>query len=255
MCTSRPTPTRGLPRGEPSPLSARGFTFLEAMVVLALLSILFAISAPMLARSRTTARDHVRLSAIRQAYTSLSIYSADHDQQYPFLAQQRELLDPLTIEGEAIPFGYFRQSWLWATAIVPDYFDARSAIEPEEYRAFAERSGFPDDLVLSRITMTYGAFTDPDYWNDDLGPESWAHPTHLRPGRTFEVRYPAQKAILTEGIGAPTDIPGPWPVATGDGSARLINELIGFPTVFRPAAGAAHPMLSTPDGLAGRDFR
>jgi hypothetical protein len=104
------------------------------------------------------------------------------------------------------------------------------------------------------MVMTQTAFAAPRYWDDTVEWESWYRLEHFRPTRTGEVRFPAQKGLIAENLGGPAGSVAPWPVALADGSARLVFSLDAMHAVERPYVAGTIPILSTPKGLAGRDF-
>lgn len=63
--------------------SLRGFTLMELVVVLALICVLAALLLPALSSARTLALSTRCQSNLRQLYTGLLAYSADHDMEFP----------------------------------------------------------------------------------------------------------------------------------------------------------------------------
>lgn len=66
-----------------TPLTRKGFTFLELMVSMALILVLMALLSPMLMRGRDSARRSACMSNLSQLGAALHLYAQDNDGQFP----------------------------------------------------------------------------------------------------------------------------------------------------------------------------
>src|SRR5215203_2636787 len=84
----------------------RGFTLMELIVVVAIISILAAVMIPMWMRTQRTARAAECMSNLRQIGAGLTRYLGDHDQTFPTLVMARENKEQTvpTIDTELQPY-------------------------------------------------------------------------------------------------------------------------------------------------------
>src|SRR5688500_4581816 len=85
---------------------ARGFTLLELVVVVAIISILAAVTIPLWMRAQRGARATECVGNLRQIGTGLTRYLGEHDQTFPTLVMARENKeqDLPTIDKELLPY-------------------------------------------------------------------------------------------------------------------------------------------------------
>lgn len=252
---------RGGRTGTRSARLAGGFTLVELLIVIVLIALLVSLALPALGRARAAAREHAATQTIRQLNASLALYTHDYAELYPFFATPGKPFGPIEFRGFNVGGQYFQtQRWYWASAVVPDYFSPRTAIEPVEYAEnLKDMRGYPEWIVASLYHVTSTMFAHPEFWRGDRNAVSLDDLRHLRPTRAAMVRFPAQKGIMAQdlagGRGTPAGLT--TAVAAGDASARQVNwkGLDRSLVVKRPWGAAQVPIASTRDGLAGFDWR
>ena len=239
-----------------------GFTLIELIVVMAILSVVIAITIPTLAGAKEQARRSRRLQIGRQLNASLAMYCTDHEERLPYFGTPGKPFGPIRIRGFELRGQYFRtQRWLWASVVLPEYFAApRDAIEtPGRDEYLHNVLQWPECIVASDYQLTSNAFAAPAFWREDSsGGNSWMQLKYLRPTALTEVQFPAEKGLLVADLGGSTDVPAGdvTVVGLGDLSARLVpwRQLDWDRAVTRPWGAAGYPIESTLGGLAGRDF-
>lgn len=174
----------------------KGFTLIELLVVVGVLSILVAFTLPALSSSRAAARHAGTLATLREHLAVMALDTQDFRDTYhsPDVAPSgRTTLRP---PGRDAPYTihYFGLSSAWPVMLAPYYGDTW----PHPSHTFPGRSG------TSRYLYSCAMIADPAFWN----PATRRGPSQWRGTRTAEVRYPAQKALLTAAID--TEPYPPW---------------------------------------------
>jgi len=249
--------------GRSTALSRGGFTLIEALLVIAIIAILVALTLPALSKSRGAATKSRELHLGRQLGLALSAYAAEHRDSFPFFARRRDPLGPITIRGFRVSGRFFQhQRWFWASAVVPEYFGAdRSIIEPNGRADYLQNTlGYPEFIIASNYQITSNAFASADFWRDGpAGAAPWLNLDYLVPTRHSHLAFPSQKALIFLGIGGSAGEPSDRLnfVGLGDNSARIVdrNSLDPDNAVQRPWGVAGLPLEATRNGFAGRDFK
>lgn len=258
---------RGQPRASTPPLARRanGFTLIELLIVIAIIGLLLALALPSMATARVAAKNSERTSTVRQLVLSLSVYTSDHREAFPFFGVPGNPFEPIVVHGFKIEGAFFQtQRWYWASAIVPDYFSPRAAIEPPSRAAYLrEVRGYPEGVVAAYYQLSSTVFAHPNFWSDDSDDEdAWYDVRYFNRTRQSDVLFPSLKGLLAADVAGPGGNPSwvrpgvPFPTAMADGSARTVHRRDLDPSrcVARPFNAGGIPIFSTRDGLAGRDF-
>ncbi len=241
---------------------AGGFTLLEMLAVIVVVSLLIALALPALSRTLENSRLARNLETGRQLNTALAMYTADHHERFPFFGTPKKPYDPIRIRDFEIDGPFFlTQRWYWTSVVVPDYFGAhRSAIEPPGRAEYLrDYRGYPEFIISSHYQITSTVFARPAFWRDD---DAVGQPLHLlqhvHPTFQAHLRYPSNKGLLVFDLGGPTGVPRSefTPVGLGDLSARLVawKRLDPALAVQRPWGAAGMNIESTRNGLSGADF-
>lgn len=189
-----------------------GFTIIETLVVLAVLSVLLAVLLPAVKGVRNSGRRVEAVGALRQSFTALSLYTMSHDLYYPFFAEPGLPSHPLRIGQTVIqtsPSVHFsRHSTWWPSAIMP-FLTAIPSLDGQP--AFLHDATHipptgrePEVYSSGRLRMSHTAFASPEFWQD-----SGLFPHRQMVGvRVSQVRHPARKGIIVD-LGGPEadDIP------------------------------------------------
>lgn len=189
-----------------------GFTIIETLVVLAVLSVLLAVLLPAVKGVRNSGRRVEAVGAMRQSLTALSLYTMSHDLYYPFFAEPGLPAEPLhigrTVIDTSASVHFSRHSTWWPSAIMPfltaiPSLDGQPTFFPDT--TLIPPDGRPPDVYSSgRFRMSHTAFASPEFWTDS-GP----FPHRLMVGvRVSQVRHPPRKGIIVD-LGGPEadDIP------------------------------------------------
>jgi len=102
-----------------------GFTLLELLVVLSIISLLLSLLLPALFRARGEARRVQALATMQQVWIGLALYGDDFQQTFPYFATPGHPRAPLVVNGANLSNaqgGYFRaQAEYWPSVARP-YF-------------------------------------------------------------------------------------------------------------------------------------
>lgn len=252
-----PRPTVVHPGTRPS--GSSGFTIVELLVVLVVLSVLLALALPTFSGARLAAASARSLATQRQLAAALHIYGEDEKDLFPYFATPGEPDGPKLIDGFDIPLPYFRAlGWHWTSLLVPDYVHAE-AVQFRDWPALRDEWGWPEAVVRSPYNITYTVFAAPRYWTPDDPPEDLSL---LRPTRWHELRFPSAKGLIADvSVGVLAGRASQrWtptlPVVAADhaGVNYPWSEFDWSAVVSRPWGAVPWPVFSTRDGLAGRDF-
>lgn len=236
-----------------------GFTLVELLVSIAVVSVVIALAVPALRHARAASAIARDVDASRQLLVGLEYYAQDYRESLPYLGTPGEPLGPVFARGAALPSIYFRsQRWFWLSVVMPEYVDLpRAVVERSGTAAYLQDvQGYPPEVVVSMHQLTSTAFAAPAYWRD--APGDWDRPEHYRATHIREVAHPSRKGLLIKSISGPGGHAGetvfPVGMADGSASARPPHELRQERTVTRPHGSVSAPVEATKDGLAGVDF-
>lgn len=255
------------PRSEPSPPrpnveGRRAFSLIEMLVVIGIVAVVIGITLPMLARSRAHARATRDIATQRSLYTSLTLYSGDYADAFPYFGTPGDPEGPIVIKGTLVKGQYFivhRKHWI--SGIVPEYFDGGlDLVQTERSRVYLASVGYPSDILQTYFYLTATAFAAPEFFSGpevllQLGPSP-----HYRATRWHEMLFPSQKGILLDvfhGFFDPrTQGRGPAYATKGDGVAGPVEYFAYDPekVVIRPYGTMGKQIMSTRDGLRGVDW-
>ncbi len=243
------------------------FTLLELLAMIAVVAVLMAILLPALGKARGSARLNVHRSNMRECLNSISMYAENFRSHFPFMgvvgrpelgvAEFNDLEPPGS--GMSYNAGYFSaHSFHWPTALVRAGFRVEQVADPDPQRreSLAERYG-GSELLGSAYYLTHAAVAAPQYWLP--GPVPDPTPGIFKPMRTDQLRFPGAKGLLLAmrlGVYDDTDEEEQtWIlVGMGDNSLSKRENPAFAPLSPRPYAALDFPVLTTEQGLEGRDF-
>lgn len=255
------------PRSEPSPArptveARRAFSLIELLVVIGIIAILISITLPMLARARTHAKATRDIATQRSLYTSLTLYSGDFGDAFPYFGTPGDPEGPIVIKGTQVKGQYFTvHRSLWISGVYPEYFDGGlDLVQTERSRVYLASVGYPSDILQTYFYLTATAFAAPEFFSGpeillQLGPSP-----NYRATRWHEMVFPSQKGILLDVFHGFFDqrTPGLGPAfaTKGDGVAGPVEYFEYDPekVVIRPYGTMGKQIMSTRDGLRGVDW-
>lgn len=230
-----------------------GFTLVELLVVLVVVSLLIAILLPALGQAKRAGRSVDRLSATRQAGTAISSYVSDSAGFLPYLATPGQPDLGIFHEsdwGDLPPPSYFRgQSALWPTALLRQGIDISHLPDTSRPETGPER-------IHTYFWMTHAAVARPAYWLHGDPPDD---PSLFAGVRLDEALFPSSKGLLGF-VGWSSSEAGHmqgWEVGMCDGSAKLRstqNPPLRVDGPYRPFGAADWRVLTTYEGIRGRDY-
>jgi prepilin-type N-terminal cleavage/methylation domain-containing protein len=236
--------------------SARAFSLIEVLVVIAVIGVLIAIILPALAHSRSQAQQLRTLSVLHQLSLATMSYTDDHQDHFPFTAMPEKPWLGVVLPGLPYSVSYFGgQSATYANLLVPHYFTDRAIIDfPGEYGARSRAA----QSFMTPYLLTYGAFAPNVYWQGESAPDDLSL---YQSAPRYSCTFPANKAMLMHSlsgmyaphksstqllvVGTRMDGSGITVVLPGDYQDRLAD---------RPYGCQPMPFLATQGGLGGRDF-
>jgi prepilin-type N-terminal cleavage/methylation domain-containing protein len=240
---------------------AHGFTVIELMVVLALITSLTALMIPALALVRQEARVIRSLSAQRQLAAALHTYAENNRDCFPFFRPLGTSWDPLLVSGWPSPRSFFgAYMTMWLALVAPD---DEALLRMARYTPDTPRQIPPDDIpeqlfatYLTSYFLSPTLTADPRVFDTPLSDRPFLErPVHLRAVRQVEVLQPSRKGVILDL--AVTARPSALPnvAAFADGSAARFDA--DHPPVPPIAVLGGRipliPVLSTRHGVRGVD--
>lgn len=237
-----------------------GFTLVELLLVIGLVSILVALLMPSFESVRARARTTSSVATLRSHTQVLATYAVDHDGQFPFFLDPSqafsEVINPANGYRATVP--YFGAHFSWNVALADGYYGG------DNFSAVFRSPDSPSDpggsthFYLPCVTVAHAK-----YWNL----ASRTGPAQRGSQRWYELAYPANKVILLDayryGSAESLRLNEEERVALGDCSA---SEFRGQEFRGSAVAGADGPWPGamhgaglplghhTLDGVRGRDL-
>jgi len=245
----------------------RAFSLVEVLAVLVIVSILVAVSVPLVGEVRGRARDSVSSGNLRTHAQAITMYTADFADGFPHFTKRG--FASTTLEGGGIQLAgvsYFDAHQTWHIALADSYYLASvtaDAFFPPGYPR-EDGDGWP---FYTPYYYPCAFIAAPEYWNEltRMGPSQY------RGTRIDEVLFPSAKVLVVQGwpfrrivIDPDDNMRTRLPVSSVDGSVRALrwNEREngyerGDGYQFQND-GAIHyidwpRLLHTIDGVRGRD--
>lgn len=240
---------------------AEGFTLIETLLVIALVSVLAILLVPSLALVRESARRARANSDLRSHAAIFAQYTADYKDLLPYVTDPRGRWSIVRCQSAnlALRTWYFGAYTSWHIALTDGYYNGgpRSESFRSPWRPLS-RNRFSTDYWYPCVFIA-----DAAYWNPST---RRAGRSQLVPTKVSQVLFPASKTILFAGeqitFYGPNPGLGPVPTAFVDGSAGDVR-LAEVGEQYRTADGgdvqlSLHftnddPFLHTIDGVRGRD--
>ncbi len=243
------------------PSGQRGFTLLETIVVIALITLLVSLLMPSLQGVRARGREVRTLSNLRSHATNMAAYTGDWQDTFLFMTDPDLETTRAVVNGRDYDMSYWAPTIVWPLGLLEAYYDA-NMVHPsliEETKDVAQEWG------MWAYTYSASFLARPEFWN----PETREGAHQLAPTRLPEVRYPGSKGVIVPSADyVPQDFDtrlmgrARWRVGFVDGSARAVaqNDLLpGYRTGEAPygsgSTSIGFPITHTIDGVRGRDVK
>lgn len=209
--------------------AAPGFTLLETLVSLAIISLLVVLIAPNLGAVRRSARTTSALASLSGHSRVFATYSMDNREFAPAITDPVATSTVLRVEDFVFEFEYFRPMDSWHIALADPYYHASF-----QDRAFVEPGHSPS--VVTTFTYSPTFLADPTFWRPET---RRSDRSQLRPTRLTEVLFPDKKGMLlaretyqeSPSVGSyGHDVA---PLSFVDGSVAVVlgrNQVRGYPT-------------------------
>jgi len=234
----------------------RGFTIVEVVIVIAIVTILIALAAPGLSELRQRVDDVTHSANLRSHGVIFSMYVSDWQDLYPNYVDAEATVTVLRAPGVVVPLNqYFGGYDFWHVALADGYLDGAWQSDALLPRSLGQELRTPYWYSASFVAS-------PAFWNASTrtGPGQW------RAVRSGEVAFPDRKGLLfvfseMYNTGSHPDSARPTVgVAMADGSARRMDR--GDFRRSYPGGEGTWPgsvfgrglfVMHTIDGVRGRD--
>lgn len=244
-----------------------GFSLIELLISIMILSLVLAIGLPSLHAAMLTARAAKCLGNIREAGTIAASYALERHELPPHFPIDPVLTDELgvpLIRIEHLRFtvsrNYFDQTSQWIRALRPPADPVPRDLTCTGIDSAPGRRDDPDRFAFTSYTLSAALLADPRLFEDDLVMP--LDPAWFRPQALHRVAFPVDKAMLSEQsvaheTGDYEDVletrSRAAPVVFVDGHARSAS-FDGVPAVRTAPDGVSpRPYSHTPRGILGRD--
>jgi prepilin-type N-terminal cleavage/methylation domain-containing protein len=231
-------------------VAARGFTLLEIIIVIAIVSILLAIFIPAVSRFRDASKRAKSLSHLRSHASSVAAYSAQSRDQYPYFGNPT---GPIAVQLSGCELNmnlyYFYLAYYWHVAF-PEMQMGPSA-------STLSSPGARETHCGSSYMFSSSLRARPEFWNQSTrtGPDQWLSV------RTDETLFPSSKVMFKTWDYVDERTLGRAEVAACDGHAAVIRAdqmITGYPSGEGFWTGSwfiRHEYgMHTIDGVRGRDI-
>ncbi|MDQ7012846.1 MAG: type II secretion system protein [Planctomycetota bacterium] len=260
----QPTPIRRRPL--PAPPNSSGYTLIEMLVSIVILTILISVLLPALRSARLAGRDASALSTLRQLHVGLAGYAADQRDAFPFFATPGKPYGNLYIHDHvyrSMSGAFDDQAGLWLSVLTPEFLNPLDEdslwADPGTQPRVRTTGEEPGHLIRSSYFLSYSVFAAKGYWDGDVPHTDLRH---IRGTRWSDTTFPSSKGLIwdREGSFSMRWTSGARPLmfaAFVDGSAGVLTDTDADDKLYvsAPFTSLVGPVVSTRDGLAGRDRR
>lgn len=242
--------------------AACGFSLVELLVSIAVVSILLSITLPMLQGAKKSALDSARMRLHHHFIAAVYMYGIDFDDSFPYLAEDPKV-DRFVLDGWALrfPVNYFsKMRDYWPSVVVGSYLDFVDSVAggpPVMMRDGGE--GFvrfigdeppaqQPPFITTFFWMTQATAANPEYFAAG-GVPPVDHLGLLRAQRLSDVRYTSKKGLFL-------DMASGAFIGAGGGDKRTSVGMVDGSAGWRPlrVVDGHRGVEWTRQGVYGRDF-
>lgn len=239
----------------------RAFTLVEVLVVMAVITVVIALTVGAISKARTTAQAGSSLANLRTIGQTFEMYTHDSG-AYPW-----------GLGGWGWPPGRGGTSWgisfsIWHTESFWPIFLHDHAPWPENYRTWLSPGADPqrfEEVIAGRVVgFSVSRLSSYAYSNSFVAdPSLWRTPyrdgaARIRATRPDQVAFPGSKVLLYDAERSYLRDPGPdaaRPLLLADQSAHQRQDADAAEPIQNPLHGwPPRRYHDTPDGILGRDF-
>lgn len=226
-----------------------GFTLIEMLVSMGVISVLMAISLPALLGARNQAKRIELLANQRESLLLIFGYAHDHDDKFPSFGVERTAIASLTWRGEVVVDDWWSQVEYWGLYLQNRGYDGWVTVGPRAWpTVFDTITCAGCGQGKSEHLLTAAAWGDPRLFVPD-GPDDTQ--MHVVQSLT-RVTYPSDKGLLLHRWGFVGDN-SRVPVAFADGHVAAVPEASLLPGAEVDMVYGGMPVVVTLNGLRGRD--
>jgi len=190
------------------PHNRHGFTIIELLLTIGIISILMGLLLPALAGVRASARDAACMIEMHQLSTRISLYTDENKGYVPFIYDYDNLTGSLiTPGGFTVPEGYFETAAdYWVYPMIDEFgysYINDALICPNDYVSeqfvqwASEDQGRPANQIIFMLnrTISRSFYYTPSALHEDAVPNAR---TMNRVAKLSDVTFPSGKAFLIE---------------------------------------------------------
>jgi prepilin-type N-terminal cleavage/methylation domain-containing protein len=227
-----------------------GFTLVEILVVIVIVGILVAIVVAAVGGARRNARQTESLAINRQIAAVLGHYAGDYRDHFPAYENRGpDAGGPVTIAGRAVMVSVMSAHMkLWPAAVANHDPAALVGLRHPRVQG-AMFDGTSPTIEQTFFWLTPAVAVLPEAFT--VNPPRPVPLSMLGAQRWSDVSFPSQKGIVLDVVWP--DIPDVYLASFGDGSAAAIPVDRSVVVAPLPGTGPHVPVISTLDGLRGRD--
>ena len=250
---------------------AHGFTIVDLMVTIGVMSVLLGITLPAMLGARNRSRELVCVANLHGLAQTVSAYAQEHKGRYLFEKGGDGTQFPSTLDRRGsvtIPHAWSLEiQWtflLFDTAPWDEYFATwlcpgapRLEGTPWGSGGIIGLDGQPIGNAQSSYNYSHSFVASPSVWSGD----SDADEALIRPILVSEVAYPANKVMFWDSEMAHLSVRRRTaaaldrrPMLFADGHAAVMRMSEASEPVVNPFTDVARRLVDTRDGVDGRDY-
>jgi len=225
-----------------------GFTVIEILVVISIITILFSIILPLLKKAREKARQAVCMNNLRQISIALSLYIDDYDGYFPCAD------DPLSIS----PYYWLWMGRGWRKLLTPYIKKSITEKDPSILYCPSDRTA-PIKWESTSYGYSMSFYHSPEQINMMTDPSYTYDINKIMPSigqKSSKVKYPDKKIVIAEWLDNHTGTNSGWWSWKGSRNYLFVDGHVEFLKAEKilPANDGYPDINLTKDGILGKDI-